>query len=63
MKYGVILLGVLIFLGIGVMLGVVVNALSSEQCEPVGKGNSRAMSQQLLLPYFLTPALIRGEAP
>lgn len=52
----------LVFLAIGVMTGVTLNSLSSEQCEPVGKGNSRA-SEQLLLPYFLTPELIRGEVP
>lgn len=58
MKYGVILLGVLV-----IVLASYHLAAQFER-EPVGKGNSRAMEgQQLLLPYFLTPELIRGEAP
>lgn len=57
MRYGVILLGVL-----AIVLASYHLAAQFER-EPVGKGNSRAMSQQLLLPYFLTPELIRGEAP
>lgn len=56
MKHGVIVLGVL-----AIVLASYHLAVQFER-EPVGKGNSRA-SEQLLLPYFLTPELIRGEVP